>query len=172
MLIDDILDISKIELGELSYDFHLLDVRTFLEEVIHVMETYAKQHNVKLVLKRFCSDVFINADHDRLMQVMYNLISNAVKFSPQDGKVIVSMECVDEGVKVSVTDSGPGIPNEFQDIIFDRFTQHDSSDSRRTGGTGLGLNIAKALVEKHNGKIDFESGKDGSTFYFTLPAQS
>jgi len=172
MLIDDILDISKIELGELSYDFHLLDVRTFLEEVIHVMETYAKQHNVKLVLKRFCSDVFINADHDRLMQIMYNLISNAVKFSPKDGKVIVSMECVDEGAKISVTDSGPGIPKEFQDIIFDRFTQHDSSDSRRTGGTGLGLNITKALVERHNGKIDFETGEDGSTFYFILPAQS
>jgi PAS domain S-box-containing protein len=172
MLIDDILDISKIELGELSFDFHLIDVRGFLEEVVRVMETYAKQHNVKLVLKRYCSDVYVNADHDRLMQVMYNLISNAVKFSPPDSKVIVSMACPDEGVRISVADSGPGIPEEFQDIIFNRFTQYDSSDSKRTGGTGLGLNIAKALVEKHNGEIGFNTGEDGTTFYFILPAQS
>lgn len=172
MLIDDILDISKIELGELSYDIHLMDVRRFLEEVVRVIETYARQHDVKLVLKRYCNDVFINADHDRMMQVMYNLLSNAIKFSPQNGKVIISMECIDEGVKISITDSGPGIPKEFQGVLFDRFTQYDSSDSRRTGGTGLGLNITKALIEKHHGKIDFETGKDGTTFYIILPTQS
>lgn len=172
MLIDDILDISKIELGELSYDFHLMDVRRFLEEVVRVIETYARQHDVKLVLKRYCNDVFINADHDRMMQVMYNLLSNAIKFSPQNGKVIISMECIDEGVKISIADSGPGIPKEFQGVLFDRFTQYDSSDSRRTGGTGLGLNITKALIEKHHGKIDFETGKDGTTFYIILPTQS
>ena len=172
MLIDDILDISKIELGELSYDFHLINVRDFLEEVVHVMETYAKQHDVKLMLKRYCSDVFINGDHDRLMQVMYNLLSNAVKFSPKDGKVIITMECIDKGVKISVTDSGPGIAKEFQDIIFERFTQHDTSDSRQTGGTGLGLNIAKELVEKHHGRIDFETSKEGTTFYIVLPIQA
>jgi PAS domain S-box-containing protein len=172
MLIDDILDISKIELGELSYDFHIMDVRRFLEEVVRVIETYAREHDVKLVLKRYCNDVFINADHDRMMQVMYNLLSNAIKFSPQDEKVIISMECIDEGVKISVTDSGPGIPKEFQGVLFERFTQFDSSDSRRTGGTGLGLNITKALVEKHDGRIDFETGKDGTTFYIILPAQS
>ena len=172
MLIDDILDISKIELGELSYDIHLMDVRRFLEEVVRVIETYARQHDVKLVLKRYCNDVFINADHDRMMQVMYNLLSNAIKFSPQNGKVIISMECIDEGVKISITDSGPGIPKEFQGVLFDRFTQYDSSDSRRTGGTGLGLNITKALIQKHHGKIDFETGKDGTTFYIILPTQS
>ena len=172
MLIDDILDISKIELGELSYDFHLMDVRRFLEEVVRVIETYARQHDVKLVLKRYCNDVFINADHDRMMQVMYNLLSNAIKFSPHNGKVTISMECIDEGVKISIADSGPGIPKEFQGVLFDRFTQFDSSDSRRTGGTGLGLNITKALVEKHHGKIDFETGKDGTTFYIILPTQS
>lgn len=172
MLIDDILDISKIELGELSYDFHLMDVRRFLEEVVRVIETYARQHDVKLVLKRYCNDVFINADHDRMMQVMYNLLSNAIKFSPQNGKVIISMECIDEGVKISIADSGPGIPKEFQGVLFDRFTQYDSSDSRRTGGTGLGLNITKALIQKHHGKIDFETGKDGTTFYIILPTQS
>ena len=172
MLIDDILDISKIELGELSYDIHLMDVRRFLEEVVRVIETYARQHDVKLVLKRYCNDVFINADHDRMMQVMYNLLSNAIKFSPQNGTVIISMECIDEGVKISIADSGPGIPKEFQSVLFDRFTQYDSSDSRRTGGTGLGLNITKALIEKHHGKIDFETGKDGTTFYIILPTQS
>lgn len=79
------------------------------------------------------------------------------------------MECVAEGVKISVKDSGPGIPQEFQGVIFDRFTQVDSSDSRRTGGTGLGLAITKALVEKHNGRIGFDTSKHGTTFYIVLP---
>jgi len=169
MLIDDILDISKIELGELSFDFKKLDVRAFLEEVTQTMEPYARQHQVKLVLKRNCYEVYINADHDRLMQVMCNLLSNAVKFSPPRGVVETSMECIAEGVKISVKDSGPGIPQEFQGVIFDRFTQFDSSDSRRTGGTGLGLAITKALVEKHKGRINFDTSKLGTTFYIVLP---
>jgi PAS domain S-box-containing protein len=171
MLIDDILDISKIELGELSFEFKKLDVRGFLEEVVKTMEPYARQHQVKLVLKRNCYDVYINADHDRLMQIMCNLLSNAVKFSPPRGAVEISMDCVAEGVKISVKDSGPGIPKEFQEVIFDRFTQFDSSDSRRTGGTGLGLSIAKALVEKHNGRIDFDTSEQGTSFYIVLPRE-
>lgn len=169
MLIDDILDISKIELGELSFDFKEVDVRKFLDEVVNTMEPYARQHKNKIVLKRNCYEVFITADHDRLMQIMCNLLSNAVKFSPPRGIVEVSMECVAEGVKISVKDSGPGIPQEFQGVIFDRFTQVDSSDSRRTGGTGLGLAITKALVEKHNGRIGFDTSKHGTTFYIVLP---
>ena len=133
------------------------------------MEPYAGQHNVKLVLKRNCFEVYINADHDRLMQVMCNLLSNAVKFSPPRGVVEIAMECIADGVKISVSDSGPGIPPEFQEVIFDRFTQFDSSDSRRTGGTGLGLAITKALVEKHDGRIDFNTSKQGTTFYIVLP---
>jgi PAS domain S-box-containing protein len=171
MLIDDILDISKIELGELSFEFKKLDVRGFLEEVVKTMEPYARQHQVKLVLKRNCYDVYINADHDRLMQIMCNLLSNAVKFSPPRGAVEISMDCVAEGVKICVKDSGPGIPKEFQEVIFDRFTQFDSSDSRRTGGTGLGLSIAKALVEKHNGRIDFDTSEQGTSFYIVLPRE-
>ena len=171
MLIDDILDISKIELGELSFDFKTLDVRELLEEVIQTMEPYARQHQVKLVLKRNCFEVYIKADHDRMMQVMCNLLSNAVKFSPLRGTVEVSMECVAEGVRIAVKDSGPGVPPEFQEVIFDRFTQFDSSDSRRTGGTGLGLAITKALVEKHNGRIGFDTSEEGSTFYLVLPRE-
>jgi PAS domain S-box-containing protein len=171
MLIDDILDISKIELGELSFDFKTLDVRELLEEVVQTMEPYARQHQVKLVLNRNCFEVYIKADHDRMMQVMCNLLSNAVKFSPPRGTVEVSMECVTEGVRIAVKDSGPGIPPEFQEVIFDRFTQFDSSDSRRTGGTGLGLAITKALVEKHNGRIGFDTSEAGSTFYLVLPRE-
>lgn len=169
MLIDDILDISKIELGELSFDFKKLDIRGFLEDVVQTMDPYARQHQVKLVLKRNCYEVYINADYDRLMQVMCNLLSNAVKFSPPRGVVDIAMECIADGVKISVKDTGPGIPKEFQEVIFDRFTQFDSSDSRRTGGTGLGLAITKALVEKHNGRIAFDTSKNGTTFYIVLP---
>ena len=164
MLIDDILDISKIELGELSFEFKKLEVWNFLEQAVRTMEPYARQHQIKLVLKRNCYPFYINADQDRMMQIMYNLLSNAVKFSPSQGVVEISMECVAEDVKISVKDSGPGIPEEFQDVIFIRFTQVDGSDSRSTGGTGLGLAITKALVEKHNGHIDFDTSKHGTTF--------
>ena len=172
MLIEDILDISKIEMGELSFEFKKLELREFLEEVIRTMEHYARQHQVKLVLKRNCHSVYVKADHDRLMQIMGNLLSNAVKFSPPRGVVETSMECIADGVKISVKDNGPGIPQEFQDVVFDRFTQYDSSDSRRTGGTGLGLAITKALVEKHGGRIGFDTSESGTTFYIVLPRVS
>jgi PAS domain S-box-containing protein len=169
MLIDDILDISKIELGELSFEFKELEVWNFLEQAVRTMEPYARQHQVKLVLKRNCYPFYISADHDRMMQIMYNLLSNAVKFSPPHGVVEIAMECVAEDIKISVKDSGPGIPEEFQDVIFNRFTQFDGSDSRSTGGTGLGLAITKALVEKQNGHIDFDTSKYGTTFYIVMP---
>jgi signal transduction histidine kinase len=104
------------------------------------------------------------------MQVLTNLISNAAKFSLDDGEVAVSAERRGAVVRVAVSDHGVGIPENFRGMIFQRFERVDNSDSRRKGGTGLGLSICKALVERMNGTIGFESetGK-GSTFYFDLP---
>ena len=105
------------------------------------------------------------------MQVMANLLSNAAKFSHENGIVEVSVARRNNTIiRVSVADHGYGITEKFYPTIFDKFTQEDSSDTRSKGGTGLGLNISKAIIEKHGGKIAFQSKVgEGSTFYFDLP---
>ena len=110
------------------------------------------------------------ADSSRLTQVVANLLSNAAKFSNKGEKVEISVAHHTGVAKVSILDRGRGIPENFRDQIFGRFTQADSSDSREKGGTGLGLNISKSIIEKHDGMLDFESEVGvGSTFFFTLP---
>src|SRR5213078_1208080 len=112
----------------------------------------------------------VEVDHDRLIQVLTNLLSNAAKFSPKGDVVSVNVRRSGARLKISVSDHGPGIPPEFQDRIFQKFSQADSSDRRAKGGTGLGLSISKAIVEKHGGSLIFETevGK-GTTFTVDLP---
>lgn len=112
----------------------------------------------------------IYVDAHRILQVFANLISNAVKYSPQDDVVTVNLKLNNERLHVSIEDNGEGIPEEFHSKIFARFSQVDSSDSRKKGGTGLGLTITKAIVEQHEGTLDFESHPgQGSKFYFEIP---
>mgnify|MGYP002640535309 CR=1 FL=1 len=100
-----------------------------------------------------------------------NLIANAVKFSPRGGDVILRVAQRDEAVRVSVTDRGPGVPEAFKPHIFGEFTQADGSTARKFGGTGLGLHICKLIVERHEGRIGFESTPGGdTTFYFEIPS--
>ena len=111
------------------------------------------------------------ADEAKLMQVFSNLLSNAIKYSPTDGTVSIKCNLYDaQSVDIAVTDHGNGIPNEFHQFVFRRFSQADSTDTRRVGGSGLGLSIAKIIVDKHQGEIwfDTEQGK-GTTFYVRLP---
>ena len=110
------------------------------------------------------------ADRERIGQVMANLLSNAAKFSPQEGVVDVSLACDECRVRVSVRDHGPGVPEEFHSRIFQKFAQSDSSDSRKRGGSGLGLAIARQIVEHCGGSIGYHAAEGGgSVFYFTLP---
>jgi signal transduction histidine kinase len=164
-----LLDIDRIESGELSFEMTPFAIRPFLEEVLRITETYASQHRVKLQLEAGKQDAMIMANHDRLMQIMYNLISNAVKFSPEGGSVEVAIEVSPDMVTICVSDHGPGIAEEFQPLIFERFTQGDASDTRKVGGTGLGLSITRALVQRHGGRIWFETGTDGTRFFVSLP---
>ncbi len=171
LLINDILDIQKIESGKMAFRFEPLPLKPFLERAIQDNQAYADQYGVKLVLRSHCEDVRVYADQDRLMQVMSNLLSNAAKYSPEGDSVEVSIACQENTIRVAVSDHGPGIAAEFKPKLFDKFTQSDSSDTRQKGGTGLGLNIARLIVEKHGGRIDFVSRQNmGTTFFFELPA--
>lgn len=170
MLINDILDLSKIESGKMEFKFKELDVQAFLEQAIESNQGYATQHKATYVLQSSIKGALVLADEHRLMQVMSNLMSNAAKFAPDDGNVLISAARHHKQIRISVTDHGCGIPKELESKIFDKFTQADSSDTRQVGGTGLGLNITKAMVEKHNGRIAFVSELGvGTTFYFDIP---
>ncbi|MBT5917906.1 MAG: PAS domain S-box protein [Alphaproteobacteria bacterium] len=170
LLINDILDIEKIEAGKMDFNMVDLDLGSLVAEATNAHEAYAAEHNVKLNLSVPDEPAIVHGDHARLMQVLTNLLSNAAKFSSDGDVVEVKLEQLNEAWRASVSDHGVGIPDEFLGRIFQRFSQADSSDSRKIGGTGLGLSICKAIIEHHNGDIDFSSqvGK-GSVFYFDLP---
>lgn len=130
---------------------------------------YAEKYQVEIKFFPDKNSSMINMDPDRLMQVITNLISNACKYSPKEKSVEISTSKIGEFARVSVRNYGPEIPEEFQSRIFQKFSQEDASNTRGKGGTGLGLNISKAIIEKLNGHINFESTKESTTFYFDLP---
>lgn len=170
-LVNDILDLQKMESGKMEFYFDETSVQDFMSEVIEAGKPYADAHHIKLILDK-TDETTIHADKMRMMQVMNNLISNAVKFSDAGNKVEVSAT-LNEMNKVvfAIKDHGRGIPEEFRDQLFNRFTQVDSSDKREKLGTGLGLAISKHIIEEHQGHIWFESElESGTTFYFELEA--
>ena len=170
LLINDILDIQKIESGMMAFRFHSLDLHPFLEQAIQVNQSYAEQYDVRFELKHIEENVRVYADDGRLMQVMSNLMSNAAKFSPPGETIELNIARHNGTIRISVSDHGPGIPEEFHSKLFEKFTQYDSTDTRQKGGTGLGLSITRLIVEKHGGRIDFVSQPQiGTTFYVELP---
>lgn len=169
-LINDILDMEKIQSGRMELRMKYLFVGPAVKAAIAANEAFAAAHRVSLVLVGEPPEAGVFSDEDRLAQVLANLLSNAVKFSPPDAVVAVAVERAGAWVRVTVTDRGPGIPEEIRDRIFQRFVQADTSTTRQRGGTGLGLSISKALVEKMRGRIGFEvKGGVGTAFYFELP---
>lgn len=176
-LLNDILDFSKIENGLLELDIHEFDVRKLHEEINQLHQLQCKEKELELIFE-ISPDIpeMITADSHRLRQILINLISNAIKFTEQ-GQIVVRLEKEGRFYKWSVTDSGMGISAENIEKIFNVFTQASSSVSRKFGGVGLGLAIAKNLVELMGGKISVRSstieGQDrGTTFTFTLPQQN
>jgi PAS domain S-box-containing protein len=169
-LVNDLLDTQKLESGQVEFSFAPVDVETFLGNAVETNRAFAEQHQVALQRLPLAQQCTINADDDRLLQVMTNLLSNAIKFSPKGQSVEVRAEQRGAALRISVSDRGPGIPSEFRQRLFERFSQADATDTRQVGGTGLGLSIAKAIVEKHDGHIAFENRPGGgTTFYFELP---
>jgi len=172
LLINDILDLEKIESERIDFQFQHIDLIALARRALEDNEGYAHRHQVGLTLAACGLDTaLIRGDERRMLQVFANLMSNAIKFSPRQSPVEISIAHHAEGYRVTVADQGPGIPKDFQDRIFQRFAQADSSDSREKGGTGLGLSITKAIIERHNGTIGYVSEPgEGTRFYFDLPA--
>ena len=170
-LINELLDMEKIEAGEMAFEMRPIPLDALLNQSVINNAPYAAARGVRFQIVGVIPDVLVNADHDRMLQVLANLLSNAAKFSPDGEQVSISATLRDDHyVQVSIEDHGPGIPAEFQERIFGRFAQADSSDTRQKSGTGLGLSISKTIVEKHEGKIGYSTtqGK-GTSFFFALP---
>ena len=166
-LINDVLDIQKMEAGEMIIHETLIDVQGLVIEAVDCNLGYASAHNVEIVQEAGnAAGVLIKGDASRLIQVLSNMISNAAKFSFDGGTVTVGCRVRDRHVRIYVRDNGIGIPPGCHDKVFERFSQVDSSDERNAGGTGLGMSISQEIVEQFGGTIDYNSRLgEGSEFF-------
>lgn len=169
-IVNDLLDLSKIEAGKMEYRFKPYNILDTVKFVFSTFEPVAKKKNIAISLKAELDNYPVYADSAKIEQILTNLVSNAVKFTNENGEITIRTEIDGDYTKISVKDTGIGIKEEDAHKVFDKFQQIESSLSRTVGGTGLGLTIAKELVEAHKGKIWFESEfKKGTTFSFTIP---
>jgi signal transduction histidine kinase len=168
-LIDDILDVSRIVGGRLVLDTTLVDLHKVIDDAIDSLMPAASAKAIQIT-RTFDREIRVIGDRDRLQQVVWNLVSNALKFTPKGGRVEVSLTDVDGDAQIAVADSGIGISAEFLPFVFDRFRQADSSMSRRHSGLGLGMAIVRHLVELHGGTVSVESPGEnqGTTFRLRL----
>lgn len=171
VIVNDILDLAKMEAGKLDMEFSKVDLVDMLKQSVALNESYIKQCGCRcrLILPEGVESLFIQADKQRLIQVVSNLISNAAKFSPKDSDIEILLEVIKNNVRISVVDYGSGIAEEYQAQLFQKFKQLGKTENQKLPGTGLGLNICKHIIEAHHGNIGFESIPEEKTvFYFTL----
>jgi PAS domain S-box-containing protein len=169
-LLNDILDFETIASGKMTFNFGQVDLISLLDRAIAAMRPFARTLGVTLRFDALPTACTVETDSERLTQVMGNILSNAIKFSPTGGDVIISVAEQEDFYRIAVRDHGPGIPDEYKARIFERFIQVDASDARKRGGAGLGLAIVKELVVRLGGRVgchDAPSG--GSIFHVDLP---
>jgi signal transduction histidine kinase len=170
-LIEDLLDNARIISGKLKLDLAQADMRKVLEEAVEVVRPAAEIKQIELASQIDEAPRKLLCDVTRLRQVVWNLLQNAIKFTPEGGLVALRVERGGGRVRLIVSDTGRGIEPHFLPSLFDRFSQNDMSRSRRHGGLGLGLALVKQLVEMHGGTIEAtcEGAEQGATFTVTLP---
>jgi two-component system phosphate regulon sensor histidine kinase PhoR len=169
-LIDDLLDLSKIESGKMNMELEPLDIRPVAERSLDVLEKLAKDRTITVRLDIPANLPRVTGDHTRLLQVFLNLLDNAIKYTPAGGTVNLKAHSKDGMVQVDISDTGIGISEKNLPRIFERFYRVDKARSRELGGTGLGLSIVKHIVQAHNGQVWVQSTLgQGSTFSFTIP---
>jgi len=160
-LVDDLLEVSRIIGGKLRLDIRPMRLASAIEAAIEAMRPAAAAKNIRVVTSLDPRIELIWGDPERLQQVVWNLVSNAIKFTPEGGRVDVRLECVDSHLELTVRDTGRGIAPEFLPYLFERFRQADPSSTRALGGLGLGLAIVRHLVELHGGTVEAESAGEG-----------
>jgi len=167
-LISDLLDISRLESGQTELKKTMIDLEKLIEGIILVVENRLKDKKLELS-KEIMAKSFIG-DEGLLREVAINLLDNAIKYTPEGGKLVIGSRYVSEGVEFFVKDTGIGIPEESLPRLFERFYRVDKGRSRQMGGTGLGLSIVKHIVERHSGKVSVRSVLgEGSEFSFVIP---
>lgn len=169
-LINDLLVISELESGQMKLERQPIAIRQLVESVFQDLRDRAEARGISMS-NAVDAEFMVEADANRLRQVLWNLIENAIKYGKDHGRVVVASALADSGqVQISIADDGAGIPREALARIFERFYRVDKARSREAGGTGLGLSIVKHIVQAHSGRawVESELGK-GSTFYFTVP---
>ncbi len=172
-LIDDLLDLQALDTGKMALHYHPVRLAELLRDATEATGGYLREKQVSISTGTLDESIIVVGDEKRLMQVMANILSNAIKFSEDRGVVDVSLSVKGNSAIISVRDYGRGIPPDSEDKVFGEFSQIDSSDVRKVGGTGLGMSISRRILAHHNGSIEYDSalGK-GSTFYVTLPVHA
>ncbi|RPA61528.1 PAS domain S-box protein [Shewanella frigidimarina] len=171
-LINDLLDIEKLAAGKMLFEMKRLNVVPLLQRAINDHQPFADLHKITLTLHvdKQIDELFVYVDEHRLLQILTNFLSNAVKFSPESGSVMLSATLTADEIEIAVQDQGTGIPEDFKSKIFGKFSQADASSSKVKGGTGLGLALCKNLIEAMNGSIDYSSEPGcGARFFVRLP---
>lgn len=172
-LVNDLLDFQKIEANKMDFRFEVYDLAEIIKQIVDDNMGYASEMNATFIVENNINKVFVKVDAFRLGQVVANLLSNAAKFSPPDSTVTIAMNYHKNNIRVSVSDKGEGIPEEFKAKMFQTFTQAENSATREKPGTGLGLAISKKIIEKMNGRIGFNSRPgQGTTMWFDLPVET
>lgn len=172
-LINEILELQKIESGKMTLEPELFELTDFVRQSVETYEPYAESFHVSLELDLPRGPIYVRADRSRLEQVLANLLSNASKFSFEGGQVTVRLVQIAGRARLEVIDQGIGLDEAHRDKVFDRFSQLDGSDERKIGGTGLGMNISRRIMQMHGGRIDYTRNTGpGTTFFIELATTS
>ena len=171
-IIDELLDVARIMSGKLRLEQAAVDVHETIRRALEIVQPEADKHRIHIAIDADPTIAAIQGDAARLQQIVWNLLTNAVKFTPDAGAVHIRVRRATSGVEIAVTDTGRGIPREFLPHVFEAFRQADGSTTRQHGGLGLGLSIVKHLAEAHGGRVRVDSRGEGcgSTFTVALPA--
>ncbi len=169
-LVNDILDFEKLQSGKMQFEFKAVDLCIVAKESLSLVSPFTDQYGARVRLDFPDEPVVVRGDVQRLSQVIVNILSNAAKFSPIGSEIAISVFHRDGIGRVEIADRGSGIPEDFRERLFERFSQADSSTTRKSGGTGLGLNICKSIIDAYGGRIDYTSSVGvGTTFFFEIP---
>ncbi|WP_242944845.1 sensor histidine kinase [Clostridium chauvoei] len=169
-LVNNLIDMTKIDSGFMKMNFNNYNIVNLVEDITLSVVPYVESKKINIMFDTEFEELDIKCDPDKIERVVLNVISNAVKFTENNGNILVYISADEEWVKISIKDDGVGIPYEIRGFIFERFVQNDKSLNRGTEGSGIGLALVKSLVELHDGKVYLEDNNEkGSEFVIKLP---